>query len=198
MKKYILLPCILTALIFTSSFSQSKTYYEEFVGKENLKFGVQVNHNNYLETYNTTAAGIIIEASGNRFGVSYAGRIGLSSTDQFYAYTGVGQVAGFYLLKSGNSVLGIIGIIGMLIPESFIVYSYPTSKSRLGFYLSPWGVEQRGFILPEAETKVSIEAGVKYCVKVSGFYLEPFLGAKAIYKTDRQGVSAGINFFFTK
>ncbi len=191
-----MLSCILTCLTFRTALAQTKSNFEKFAGEATVKFGAQIHHSNYIESYNTNAGGFILEASGERFGVSYSGRIGVTSSNQFYAYTGAGQVIGFYLLKdSKNTGLGILGLIGILIPESIILYSYPTTKSRLGFYLSPWGVEH----IPEKETKVSIEAGLKYCVKLNDrFYIEPFLGAKAIYKTDRQAVSAGLNFFFTK
>jgi len=195
MKKYIILCSALTYLIFTPALAQNKSNFEGFAGKATVKFGAQFHHSNYIESYNTTAGGFILEASGERFGVSYSGRIGVTSSNQFYAYTGAGQVIGFYLLKDRTTGLEFLGLIGMLIPESIILYSYPTTKSRLGFYLSPWGVEH----IPDKETKVSIEAGLKYCMKLNDrFYIEPFLGAKAIYKTDRQAVSAGLNFFFTK
>lgn len=191
-----MLSCTLTCLILKAGYAQTKSNFDEFAGKATVKFGAQVHHSNYIERYNTSAGGFILESSGKRFGVSYSGRIGITSSNQFYAYTGAGQVLGFYLLKdSKNTGIGILGLIGILIPESIIIYSYPTTKSRLGFYLSPWGVEY----IPDKETKVSIEAGLKYCIKLNErFYIEPFLGAKAIYKTDRQAVSAGLNFFFTK
>ncbi|WP_045465107.1 hypothetical protein [Sporocytophaga myxococcoides] len=198
MKKYFMLSCALMCLTFIKAHAQSQNEanYEKFIGEPVVKFGAHFHHSNYIESYNTNAGGFILEASGPRMGVSYTGRIGATSSNQFYAYTGAGQVIGLYLLKdSKNTGLGVLGLIGMLIPESFILYSYPTSKSRLGFYLSPWGVEH----IPDKETKVSIEAGVKYSRKLSDrFYIEPFIGAKAIYKTDRQAVSAGLNFFFTK
>jgi hypothetical protein len=188
--------CALMCLFFTSSKGQTESNFENFTGKSTVKFGAQFHFSNFIESYTTTAGGFILETSGKRFGVSYSGRIGVTSSNQFYAYTGAGQVIGFYLLKDRNTTgLGIVGLIGMFIPETIIIYSYPTTKSRLGFYLSPWGVEH----IPEKETKVSVEAGLKYCMKLSNrFYIEPFMGAKAIYKTNRQAVSAGLNFFFTK
>jgi hypothetical protein len=182
--------CCLLPLLLTA---QSK--YSFFSEGHDGKVGVMVDHSSFINNYYTTGAGINLEGSGERFGVSYGAVLGVCSDGRFYASSGVGQVAAFWLAKNGGSGLPWWAFIGVFVPETFMVHTYPVKGSRLSLYLSPWGVERRGADPVKKEIKVSIETGLKYALKLNDMYFEPFGGFKAIYGTERLGFTAGFTFY---
>ncbi|MFN6945599.1 MAG: hypothetical protein ACK4ND_11675 [Cytophagaceae bacterium] len=172
----------------------AQSNYNSFKSNGIGKYGLVADYTNYKNFYDTYSVGLAAEFSGRYVGLAYRAMIGYDSFRQRHISTGVGQFASYHLFQESGTLIGIVGLIGLIIPETFNAFVYPTYFSRLGVYVRPWGVEWRDTLFPE--TKMSIEAGVQYAVKVSNFYIEPFVGYKHIYRTERNGISAGLNVYF--
>ncbi len=162
--------------------------------------GVTADHSNYL-TYQTTSLGLTMEYVGKRLGVSYTFGLGFDSEKRFYGYTGIGQVAGAYLLGNvpggGGEIVAILGFIGIVIPESFYVNFYQVNGNRIAIYASPWGVEYR-VKRSDEEIDISGEVGVKYGFHINKIALEPTIGIKKMYGEPGFGLSFGLNFVFNR
>ena len=89
----------------------------------------------------------------------------------------------------------VLSLVTFFLPESFGFHLPVGGKSRLGFFVSPYGFE---FIknreTDEENHEISFEMGSKYYYLISDcLYLIPQVGVKNIYGEEMPSISFGVS-----
>ncbi len=197
---------LLYVLIFVTGFMYTSA--QENTGKLNVFkrknsgwLGVQIDHS-YNFSESQTSFGINMNYFPfEKFSIGYSFLIGFPAHKTIYMYSGAAQPLGVVLLDAINnfgSSWGTVGVICLLMPESFEYHIDLSENTNLGFFVSPYGTEYQYNTETHKEIlDISGEVGTKlYFSPVEEFQIVPQIGVKKFYTTRNVYITFGFTGYY--